>query len=61
MPVPVIQDGRLLGMIDSDEMLAILEIEEEFGLFERSTRERTGALQAEVPSGTRQPMASRLP
>ncbi len=61
MPLPVVQDGRLLGVIDSEEMLAILEIEDEFGLFERRTRERSSALHAEVPSGAQQPAAPRIP
>jgi Zn-dependent protease len=35
LPMPVVQGGRLLGLIDAEEMLAILELEDEFGLFER--------------------------
>jgi Zn-dependent protease len=37
MPLPVVQEGRLLGLIDAEELLAILELEDEFGLFERGT------------------------
>jgi hypothetical protein len=60
MPVPVVEDGQLLGVIDGDEMLTILEIEEEFGLFERSGQARPSALRAEVSSRAQQPAASRL-
>jgi Mg/Co/Ni transporter MgtE len=35
LPVPVVQSGRLLGLVDAEEILAILELEDEFGLFER--------------------------
>jgi Zn-dependent protease len=31
----VVQDGELRGMIDADELVALLELEEEFGLFAR--------------------------
>jgi Zn-dependent protease len=31
----VVQDGELHGMIDADELVALLELEEEFGLFAR--------------------------
>jgi Zn-dependent protease len=37
MSMPVVQEGRLLGLIDAEELLAILELEDEFGLFERGT------------------------
>jgi Zn-dependent protease len=37
MPIPVVQEGRLIGLIDAEELLAILELEDEFGLFERGT------------------------
>ncbi len=33
--VAVVQEGRLLGMIDADELLAFLELEDEVGLFAR--------------------------
>jgi hypothetical protein len=35
--LPVVQEGRLIGLIDVEELLAILELEDEFGLFERGT------------------------
>jgi len=34
-PIAVAQEGRLLGMIDAEELLALLELEDEFGLFAR--------------------------
>jgi hypothetical protein len=37
LPMAVVQEGRLLGLIDAEELLAILELEDEFGLFERGT------------------------
>ncbi|MEP7190963.1 MAG: hypothetical protein ABI901_17375, partial [Roseiflexaceae bacterium] len=60
MPLLVVQDGRLLGVIDSEDMLTLLEIEDEFGLFGRSARKRSSDLQAEALSGAQQPAASRL-
>jgi hypothetical protein len=33
--IAVVQDGGLHGMIDADELVALLELEEEFGLFAR--------------------------
>jgi Zn-dependent protease len=35
MPMPVVDQGRLVGLIDSDQMSEILELEDEFGLFGR--------------------------
>jgi hypothetical protein len=33
LPLPVVREGRLLGLVDAEELLAILDLEDEFGLF----------------------------
>jgi Zn-dependent protease len=38
LPVPVVQSGRLLGLIHAEAMVAFLELEDEFGLFERGVK-----------------------
>ena len=35
MPMPVVDQGQLVGLIDGDQMSEILELEDEFGLFGR--------------------------
>jgi Zn-dependent protease len=45
--LPVVQDGRLLGVIDAAQMLAILDLEDEFGLF---AHEPTIQPQTDVPA-----------
>jgi hypothetical protein len=50
-PLPVVQEGRLVGLIDPAEMTEFLDLEDEFGLVPRSLldqpqhREAPGAKQ----------------
>jgi Zn-dependent protease len=61
-PLPVVQEGRLLGLIDAEELLAILELEDEFGLFDRGlATDTTNAPLVDARAKTAQPAASRLP
>jgi hypothetical protein len=41
--VAVVQQGRLCGLIDAEELIALLELEDEFGLFARRTFDQGGA------------------
>lgn len=34
--IAVVQDGRLLGLVDADDLLAFLDLEDEFGLLQQS-------------------------
>jgi Zn-dependent protease len=62
LPMPVVQAGHLLGLIDAEEMLAILELEEEFGLFERGRSMMIDATALAENSGqAARPTANRLP
>jgi Zn-dependent protease len=61
-PLPVVQDGRLLGLIDAEELLAILELEDEFGLFDRGmARDTTNAPLVDTRANIAQPAPNRLP
>ncbi len=35
LPVPVVQEGRLVGLIDVDQLVELLDLEDEFGLLPR--------------------------
>jgi hypothetical protein len=56
--IAVVREGQLLGMIDADELLALLELEDEFGLFGRGpiarqpgiTPPATKAEEREIPA-----------
>jgi hypothetical protein len=62
LPLPVVHEGRLLGLIDAEELLAILELEEEFGLFDRRMAlDTTNAPLVEANTKAAQPAVSRLP
>jgi Zn-dependent protease len=62
LPLPVVHEGRLLGLIDSEELLAILDLEDEFGLFDRGTAlDTTNAPLVDADTKTAQPAVNRLP
>jgi hypothetical protein len=62
LPLPVVHEGRLLGLIDPEELLAILELEDEFGLFDRGTALDTAtAPLVDTHTKTAQPAVNRLP
>jgi Zn-dependent protease len=62
LPLPVVHEGRLLGLIDPEELLAILELEDEFGLFDRGTAlDTTNAPLVDAGTKTAQPAVNRLP
>jgi Zn-dependent protease len=54
LPLPVVHEGRLLGLVDADEIFAILELEDEFGLFGRPMAVDTA--RAPLVAGSAQPV-----
>ncbi len=46
--LPVVQDGRLLGLIKAEEMIAFLDLEDAFGLFPHGTPDEPATVEATV-------------
>jgi Zn-dependent protease len=62
LPLPVVHEGQLLGLIDAEEILAILELEDEFGLFDRRMALDTAtAPLLDARTNTAQSVARQLP
>jgi Zn-dependent protease len=62
LPLPVVHEGQLVGLIDAEELLAILEVEDEFGLFDRRMAlDTSDAPLVEAHTNTAQPAVNRLP
>jgi hypothetical protein len=62
LPLPVVHEGRLLGLIDAKEILAILELEDEFGLFDRRMAlDTASAPLLDTRANTAQSVARQLP
>jgi Zn-dependent protease len=55
MPMPVVDQGHLVGLIDADQLGEILELEDEFGLFAR------GAIAESHTDDTTKSMAESTP
>jgi len=57
-PLPVVQEGQLLGLVDAEEILSVLELEDEFGLFGRgmpgnAPRSSKAHMQVQQPAANR--------
>jgi hypothetical protein len=46
LPVPVVQAGRLVGLIDADQLLELLDLEDEFGLLPRDVAQARAEAQS---------------
>lgn len=48
LPIPVVRAGRLVGLIDADQLLELLDLEDEFGLLPRSVAQAPAGAQPAV-------------
>jgi len=55
LPVPVVDDGRLLGLVEARAMAEFLELDDAFGLLPRATEAGDTRSDATAPAATPQP------